>query len=142
MDTDTRDVPKESQDNPTPSAAEKLSPRGIAAMQGEAATEQDLEARDTALQVNTEQRDAMESQLPAAHSDTQEIGAPPSPPEVEQRASSSPKDELPDRSPAFKPGYQAETPPMTEGEPLEEKPIREGPIPPEGWQPGGVEGGG
>jgi len=146
MNMDTPPETTETRETKPVEQTEKLSPAGISAMQGQDALVQPEQIEPPPTPNDTPP--PPEDTSPQAQSET----APP--PSVPQGAD----------HPPYKPGYQGETSPFVEGQPLDEKSNREGPIlppeepvnekptedvegkkppkPPEGWRPGGIEGGG
>lgn len=141
---DTKDIPNDARErDTTPPADQKFSPQGIAAMQGKELTVDDLQERVEQLRAETEAREGAERAALEVEA-AEQASQPPEQAEPEAIATSGANPQvLADQPPAYKPGYAAETLPLAEGEPLDEKPAREGPAePPEGWHPGGPEEGG
>jgi len=139
---DAKDTPQDSADARQPPAEEKLSPMGIAAMQGDDDAVAALEKRVEALRAETEAREAAERAALEAGSPSKDGGAADQSP-MEPITTLIPDPTDANHPPSHKPGYAAEKPPMVEGEPLDEKPTREGPVEQlEGRRAGGLERGG
>ena len=140
------DVPKDT-DNPTDSATpalpEKLSPKGIAGMQGQEVTADDVQKRVEQLRAETEAKEATELAALNANQVKPVTTIAPDTPQPEPITTLIPdKEDVVPQPPTFRPGYHAEVPASPEHEPLDEKPTREKPVSPEGGSSGNPERGG
>ncbi len=149
---DTQPDTSETTETPKADTAEKLSPKGMAALQGlDADIAQAEEVKAEALKAGN-LKIAGEADQAVTHMRLERLR---SQPEVAVTATSDPSQVkpittlapaatgTPPETPMYKPGYTAETLPMTEGEPIPEKPTREKPQPtPEGGSSGNPERGG